>query len=169
MRWSKDHILRTTALKEGEIGDKLKNWEREMCKQKLPSESSEPAGVQPLTKPGGDPREHPERLQAGILPLEAPRHTAANLHCGADPRPPRYRDIQTTAGPWREGASGNKTTSELYIILLRDRLLLRVPTMPQPNASSRGDWWAHFVLILSGVGKLLVSSCQEENDGRHFQ
>lgn len=169
MRWSKDHILRTTALKEGEIGDKLKNREREMCKQKLPSESSEPAGVQPLTKPGGDPTWAPGKAAGRHPPSRGTSPHSCNLHCGADPRPPRYRDTQTTAGPWREGVSGNKTTSEMYIILPRDRLLLRVPTMPQPNASSQGDWWAHFMLILSGVGKLLVSSCQEENDGRHFQ
>ena len=170
MCWSKDHVLRTTELKEGDAENEFKDWEREMCRQKPPLKNSEPAGAQSLTKPGGKPwvntqnggRQACSRWRRLKVPLQLavqgwPKVTPQQGH-------PDHR--------WalkKGGGSRSKTTSGLCPILLRDGLLLHAHTMLKPNVSSQGDWWAHFMLILPGVGELLFYSCQEENDGRHFQ
>ena len=104
MRWSKNHVLRTMELKEGDIGDELKDREREMCKQKPPLKNSEPAGAQSLTKPGGNPQMNTQNGYAGrYAPAGGASKYSYNLQCRADPRPQPNRDIQTTTRPWRRG------------------------------------------------------------------
>lgn len=106
MCWSKDHVLRTTELKEGDVGDELKDREREMCKQKPPLKNSEPAGAQSLTKPGGNPHVNTQNggRQAGMLPLEAPQSTPATCSAGLTQGHSPTGTSRPPLGPEEEGA-----------------------------------------------------------------